>query len=128
MKINGNLILGEGGSIVNLTLPSGNAFPGNANHAEMFVLNVQITGFAPGLYNYDGTAKKWLLVADYAAVIGVLKQHTDNKDIHVGNWTQNCKRIKDGERLTVKEDFQFLIHGAFRVEGVLDVQGEVLIR
>lgn len=128
MKVNGDFVLGEGGVVVNLTLPSGNAFPGNANHAEMFVLNTQITGYAPGLYNYDGTAKKWMLVADYATVVNLLKQHTDNKDIHVGNWSQNCKRIKDGERLVVKDEFQFLLHGAIKVEGVLDVYGEVIIR
>lgn len=128
MKVNGNIQIGEGGHVVNMTLPSGNAFPGNANHAELFVLNIQITGYAPGLYTYDGTAKKWLLIADNATVMSALKVHTDNKDIHVGNWTQNCKRIKDGERLTVKDDYQFLIHGAFRVEGVLDIQGEVIIR
>lgn len=57
MHINGNITLSEGGVIQNLTLPSGAAFPANANLAEKFTLTEAIDADHPaGEYHYDGTA------------------------------------------------------------------------
>lgn len=57
MKINGNLVIAEGGIVKNLTLPSGTDFPANANLAEKFTLTADIDVDHPaGEYHHDGVA------------------------------------------------------------------------
>jgi hypothetical protein len=57
MKVNGNLILVEGGVIENLTLPSGGTFPANSNLGELYTLSEsELEGMADGFYHHDGTA------------------------------------------------------------------------
>lgn len=56
MKVNGSLILVEGGVIENLTLPSGAVFPDNGNLGELFSLSAtQLENMADGFYHHDGT-------------------------------------------------------------------------
>lgn len=59
MHVNGNITLGEGGKINNLTLPHGTSFPANGNLGEKFFLSTGIDADTPkGEYEHDGTAWK----------------------------------------------------------------------
>ena len=128
MKINGNLTVSEGGKIVNLTLPSGNAFPENENEAELFVLTADIQGYQRGMYAYDGTLSKWRLKADMDTVVALLEAHASNTDLHVDPWPQIRNRINADEVLVVKDGYQIIVHDKLTVEGILDIHGEVRIQ
>jgi len=66
MKVNGDLVIVEGGKIVNLTLPDGSTFPGNGNIGELFSLHghADQTNFPDGLYHNTGAAWKNIATLD----------------------------------------------------------------
>lgn len=128
MKVNGNLTVAEGGKIVNLTLPSGTAFPANENEGEMFVLTADINGYNRGLYAYDGTLLKWRLKADMDSVLTLLNAHVNNADVHVNPWPQIKNKVEAAETLIVKSGYQVVVQDKMIVDGVLEIIGEVHIQ
>lgn len=128
MKVNGNISVMEGGKIINLTLPSGTAFPANENEAELFILTADITDYKRGMYAYDGTLKKWRLKADMDSVLALLNAHVDNADVHVSPWPQIKNKVEPNETLVVKDGYQIIVHDVLTVEGILDIRGEVRIQ
>lgn len=73
MKVNGDLVIVEGGKVVNLTLPDGTTFPANGNLGELFSLHGHSdqTTNPDGLYHHNGTAWKNIATLDQVkALVG----------------------------------------------------------
>ena len=71
MKVNGNLILVEGGVVENLTLPSGADFPANGSLGELFILSAtELENMADGFYHHDGIA--WRNLPTLAEVVALV--------------------------------------------------------
>jgi len=73
MKVNGDLVIVEGGVIKNLTLPSDSVFPANGNRGELFSVHghTDATNYPDGLYHHDGTA--WRNIAPLAKVKALIE-------------------------------------------------------
>ena len=58
MKVNGDLVIVEGGVVKNLTLPSDSTFPSNGSRGELFSVHghADSTTYPDGLYHHNGTA------------------------------------------------------------------------
>jgi hypothetical protein len=127
VKMNGKIVVMEGTSVENLTLPSGPSFPTNESDAEVFVLTADIEGYARGLYAYDATQHKWRLKADMDTVLTLIAAHANNKAAHVTPWAMTKNKVGVAETLTVPPDYQVNVANTFVVEGHLEIQGEVVI-